>query len=61
MAKYFYFSQTVSKKPNLDDLAFKKPTGNPGLRFGVMYANKFLRESGTRAHIYLLVTHLNIK
>jgi len=30
MAKPFYFWQTVSKRPNLADLAFNRPNGNPG-------------------------------
>jgi len=29
MAKQFYFWQTFSKRPNLADLAFKGPNGNP--------------------------------
>jgi len=32
MAKYFFFWQNISKRPNLDDLAFKKPNGNNGVK-----------------------------
>jgi len=30
MAESFYFWQTISKRPNWDDLAFKKSNGNHG-------------------------------
>ncbi len=35
MAKPFYFWQTVSKRPNLADLAFKKAIGNPVWKYHV--------------------------
>jgi len=43
MAKSFYFWQTVSKRPNLDDVAFKKAKWQPCLSLYSL-KNNFLKD-----------------
>ncbi len=51
MAKPFYFWQTVSKRPNLVDLALKRPNDNPGVQPNPRVATNVSTEVSLSPHL----------